>query len=141
MGPDVDDADMAELAGENGGSWGELLDGFPHTNQAGPSLHNLAISEETHQEKDAVATPAEGLSISGHSLGLLNLGSHVKNLLVTCAAAIPEEKMGVAEVAMQDLRKTVSVFGDPGLLLICLRGSLQGFMPLAPVLYLQGAQM
>lgn len=110
MGPDADDADLNELLDENRGSWGELLDDFLHENQAHP---NLTTSEEIGQEKCAVPTPLDGSSILERSLGALNLGSRVKNLLVTCAAAIYEENMDVAELAMQDLRKTASVYGDP----------------------------
>lgn len=113
MGPDGDDADMAELVGEEKDSWGELLDGFLYRNQAGPSLQKLTISEEAQQARDAVAAKTEALSNFGHSLGFSNQGSPVKNLLVICAAAISEEKMDVAESAMQELRKYVSVYGGP----------------------------
>lgn len=46
-------------------------------------------------------------------LEALNLGSRIKNLLITCAAALFEEKMEVAKLIMQDLCKLASVFGNP----------------------------
>eukprot|EP00250_Pteridium_aquilinum_P016973 c23388_g2_i2 orf=735-2588(-) len=112
MGPE--DANTSELVGENrGGSWGELLDDFLQESHTGPYLDDLAISEETQQERNAVETPVDSLSAFEHSLELSNPGSRVKNLLIKCASAIDEEKMDVAELTMQDLRSTASVYGDP----------------------------
>lgn len=109
MGSDVDDADMADVRNGNGSTWGELLD-LSANQQAGPSSKQLAISEETHQKKDG---DSDSLTISRQSSGFLNSGNRVKYLLVTCAAAISEEKMDVAELAMRDLKKIVSVYGNP----------------------------
>eukprot|EP00250_Pteridium_aquilinum_P016972 c23388_g1_i2 orf=639-2459(-) len=107
---DVDDADMADLLNKNGGTWEEILDDFCPTNQAGPSLKHLAISEETQRQRDGAS---DGFFISRQPPGSLYSGNHVKNLLMTCAAAISEERKDVAELAMQDLKSIVSVYGGP----------------------------
>lgn len=113
MGPDATDADLNELLDENRGSWGKLLDDFIHEDQGSPCKDNLSIPDQAGPGEFEGATHFGCISSFEESLGALNLGNRVKNLLVTCAAAISEEKMDVAEFAMQDLRKTASVYGDP----------------------------
>ncbi|MCO5567679.1 hypothetical protein L7F22_021373 [Adiantum nelumboides] len=89
--------------------------------QCDSDMYNSEINSSgcngSHEEinlEESSATGSEQASLSfEQSLKALNLSSRVKSLLITCAAALSEAKMNIAEKAMQDIRTSASVLGDP----------------------------
>ncbi|KAI5065540.1 hypothetical protein GOP47_0020235 [Adiantum capillus-veneris] len=100
LGPDDVDVDMAELANQNAGTWGEHFDSFLHT---GSGTQKLAVSDEMVEKRDG-SSDSSRCSLKGY---------YVQRLLVHCAEAISEERIHVAEIAIKELKKIVSVYGEP----------------------------
>ncbi|MCO5567680.1 hypothetical protein L7F22_021374 [Adiantum nelumboides] len=98
LGSDDGDTDLAEVANQNAGTWRKHIDCFVHSDTA---LSNDILEKRTCSLD------------TSRSLRLVNKGNNVQWLLVHCAEAIFEERIQVAEVAMQELKKIVSVHGEP----------------------------
>lgn len=113
LGPDGDGVESVEFAGDNNSFWTELLDEVMPT--VLPTRD--ALTEAMHGVQQAGSSSYRQLNSPylQHPLEALNMneGSRVKTLLVMCAFAIAENRLDLADAAMEELRKEVSVFGDP----------------------------
>eukprot|EP00250_Pteridium_aquilinum_P035241 c8970_g1_i1 orf=129-1967(+) len=112
LGPDGDGVESIEFAGDNNSFWTEFLD------EDASNMQILALSETKHGNHQAGSGEYRPLMNSpclGHPLEAMTAhqGSRAKTLLVMCAFAISENRMDVADRVMEELRKEVSVFGDP----------------------------
>ncbi|MCO5554896.1 hypothetical protein L7F22_008434 [Adiantum nelumboides] len=116
LGPDGDGAESVEFSGDNNSFWTELLDEVTLAMQlmASDNTPNTQALSTSHGAWQSVYQPSNPSS-SEHSLQsvLFSQGSRVTTLLAMCAFAIGENRLDTADAVMQELRKEVSVLGDP----------------------------
>lgn len=143
MGPDSDDEGSPHISGEGSTSpvWTELLDeilrtnpqhvpvpvkeerpwcaDFPpdylqHVKISMPNLHNYGSSDGQRGRQVApLEVPQSSFQFSPNLLPMMTQGHSVRKLLVMCAAAISEDNIPLAELIMGELKKEVSIKGDP----------------------------
>ncbi|KAH7294335.1 hypothetical protein KP509_28G067400 [Ceratopteris richardii] len=114
LGPDEDGLESTDLMDDSNTSfWRRLPDEIRPQKQVMSSANMRALAS-SNEFLNGVYMPSNSYTF-GHLPDAMNMdpACRVRTLLLQCAHAIDENAMEMADVLIEELRKEVSVFGDP----------------------------